>query len=100
MVTECHNVSTEVPAYPHVHVSLSWAWYNCTMATVSISSTVTPQSPLLILTNMIIRLSAKLNTKLKGGRLTTRPLHQNSFADWSAHLFRVKREQLILVTNT
>lgn len=49
---------------------------------------------------MLFRLSAKLNTHLKHGRLKDRPLLANPFADWSAHLFLVKREKLILVSNT
>lgn len=49
---------------------------------------------------MLFRLSAKLNTYLKHGRLKDRPLEANPFADWSAHLFLVKREKLILVSNT
>lgn len=49
---------------------------------------------------MLFRLSAKLNTHLKHGRLKDRPLQADPFADWSAHLFLVKREKLILVSNT
>ena len=49
---------------------------------------------------MLFRLSAKLNTYLKHSRLKDRPLQADPFADWSAHLFLVKREKLILVSNT
>lgn len=49
---------------------------------------------------MLFRLSAKLNTDLKHSPLKDRPLQANPFADWSAHLFIVKREKLILVSNT
>jgi hypothetical protein len=36
---------------------------------------------------MIVRLSAKLNAKLKAGTLATLPLDENPFADWSGGLF-------------
>jgi hypothetical protein len=49
---------------------------------------------------MLFRLSAKLNTHLKRGRLRDRPVITNPFADWSAHLFLAKREKLMLVSNT
>ena len=49
---------------------------------------------------MIFRLSQKLNTKIKAGTLATMPLHENTFADWSAGLFLVGRTQYILVSNT
>jgi len=49
---------------------------------------------------MIFRLSQKLNTKLKAGTLSSMPLDQNPFADWSAHLFVAARTQYILVTNS
>src|SRR5437762_11984048 len=49
---------------------------------------------------MIIRLSQKLCTKIKAGSLTTIPLDENPFADWSAHLFVADRTQYILVSNT
>jgi hypothetical protein len=32
---------------------------------------------------MILRLSQKLNTKIKAGKLTEMPLDQNRYADWS-----------------
>ena len=49
---------------------------------------------------MVLRLSQKLNAKVKAGTLTTRPLDENAFADWSAHLFVAGRTQYILVSNT
>jgi len=49
---------------------------------------------------MIVRLSQKLNAKIKGGTLPTLPPDDNPFADWSAHLFLVDRTQYILVSNT
>ncbi len=49
---------------------------------------------------MIFRLSQKLNTKIKIGDLTPRPLDENPYADWSAHLFLADRTQYILLTNT
>ena len=49
---------------------------------------------------MILRLSQKLNTKLKVGTLSSMPLDENPFADWSANLFVAARTQYILVTNT
>ena len=50
--------------------------------------------------NMILRLSQKLNAKIKGGTLISLPLDENPLADWSAHLFVVNRTQYILVSNT
>ena len=49
---------------------------------------------------MILRLSQKLNTKIKAGSLPTVPLHENPLADWSAHLFVAGRTQYILLANT
>jgi hypothetical protein len=49
---------------------------------------------------MIFRLSQKVNTKIKAGVLPVRPMHENPFADWSAHLFIVDRTQYIIVSNT
>jgi hypothetical protein len=49
---------------------------------------------------MILRLSQKLNTKIKAGTLPTLPLHENPLADWSAHLFVADRTQYILLSNT
>jgi len=49
---------------------------------------------------MIIRLSQKLCTKIKAGSLTTHPLDENPFADWSAHLFVADRTPYILLSNT
>jgi hypothetical protein len=49
---------------------------------------------------MIFRLSQKLNDKIKAGTLAARPLNENSFADWSAHLFVADRTQYILLSNT
>jgi hypothetical protein len=49
---------------------------------------------------MILRLSHKLNTKIKAGRLTEMPLAENPYADWSCHLFTADRTQYIILTNT
>ena len=49
---------------------------------------------------MILRLSQKLNAKIKAGTLPTLPLHENPLADWSAHLFVADRTQYILFSNT
>lgn len=49
---------------------------------------------------MILRLSQKLNTKIKAGKLAEMPLNENPYADWSCHLFTADRTQYILLTNT
>jgi hypothetical protein len=49
---------------------------------------------------MILRLSQKLNSKIKAGSLPTMPLDENPFADWSATLFVAGRTQYLLVSNT
>jgi hypothetical protein len=49
---------------------------------------------------MIFRLSQKLNTKIKAGTLSARPLDENPLADWSAHLFTADRTQYIILCNT
>lgn len=49
---------------------------------------------------MIFRLSQKLNTKTKAGKLTEKPLDENPYADWSCHLFTANRTQYILLSNT
>ena len=49
---------------------------------------------------MILRLSQKLNTKIKAGRLTDMPLDENPYADWSCHLFTADRTQYIIMCNT
>lgn len=49
---------------------------------------------------MIVRLSQKLNTKLKAGILGTCPLDSNPYADWSCHLFTADRTQYIILSNT
>lgn len=49
---------------------------------------------------MILRLSVKLQSKLKLRDLTTKPLDANPCADWSSHVFTAKRAQYILLTNT
>lgn len=49
---------------------------------------------------MILRLSQKLNSKIKAGQLGELPLDENPFADWSSHLFVVNRTQYIIVSNT
>ena len=49
---------------------------------------------------MILRLSQKLNKKIKAGTLKEKPLDDNPYADWSCHLFTADRTQYILVSNT
>jgi hypothetical protein len=49
---------------------------------------------------MIVRLSQKLNSKIKVGTLPALPLDDNPFADWSAHLFVADRKQYVIVSNT
>ena len=49
---------------------------------------------------MILRLSQKLNTKIKAGTLGDIPLDENPYADWSAHLFTADRTQYIIMSNT
>ncbi len=49
---------------------------------------------------VIFRLSQKLAGKLKEGILTSLPLDEDPYADWSAHLFTADRAQYIIVTNT
>ena len=49
---------------------------------------------------MILRLSQKLNTKIKAGKLTEMPHDGNPYADWSCHLFTAERTQYIIMSNT
>lgn len=49
---------------------------------------------------MILRLSQRLNKKIKAGKLRDTPLDENPFADWSCHLFTAGRTQYIILTNT
>jgi Domain of unknown function (DUF6933) len=49
---------------------------------------------------MILRLSQKLNAKIKAGPLKAMPLDKDPYADWSCHLFTADRTQYILVSNT
>ena len=49
---------------------------------------------------MILRLSQKLNKKIKAGKLTEMPLDDNQYADWSCHLFIADRTQYIIMSNT
>ena len=49
---------------------------------------------------MILRLSQKLNTKIKAGKLSKIPLDENPYADWSSHLFTADRTQYIILSNT
>ena len=49
---------------------------------------------------MILRLSQKLNTKIKAGNLTDIPLDENQYADWSCHLFTADGTQYIILSNT
>ena len=55
---------------------------------------------LLELGQMILRLSQKLNTKIKAGKLAELPLDENPYADWSNHLFTADRTQYIILMNT
>ncbi|MEZ6131174.1 MAG: hypothetical protein R3C59_21075 [Planctomycetaceae bacterium] len=49
---------------------------------------------------MILRLSQKLNTKIKAGKLAEMPVDENPYTDWSCHLFTADRTQYILLSNT
>ena len=49
---------------------------------------------------MILRISRKLNTKIKAGKLVEMPLNENPYADWSCHLFTADRTQYIIMSNT
>ncbi|MBV09105.1 hypothetical protein [Rubinisphaera sp.] len=49
---------------------------------------------------MIFRLSQKLSTKIKAGKLKELPLEENPITDWSAHLFVVDHTQYIIMSNT
>ena len=49
---------------------------------------------------MIFRLSQKLQSKIKAGPLSTKPLAANPYADWSSHVFTADRAQYVLLTNT
>ncbi len=49
---------------------------------------------------MILRLSQKLSTKIKAGKLAEMPLGDNPYADWSCHLFTACRTQYIILCNT
>ena len=49
---------------------------------------------------MILRLSQKLNTKIKAGKVTEKSLDENPYADWSCHLFTADRTQYVIMSNT
>ena len=49
---------------------------------------------------MILRLSQRINSKIKAGKLSEMPLDENHYADWSSHLFTADRTQYVMVTNT
>ena len=49
---------------------------------------------------MIIRLSTKLASKIKAGKLGEIPMDESPLADWSATLFTANRSQYILLCNT
>lgn len=49
---------------------------------------------------MILRLSQKLNAKIKAGKLGEMPLDENPYADWSCHVFTVDRKQYVILSNT
>ncbi|MEM7314187.1 MAG: hypothetical protein AAF497_13650 [Planctomycetota bacterium] len=49
---------------------------------------------------MIVRLSQKLNSRVKAGKLEPHALADNPFVDWSCHSFNVSRTQYIIFCNT
>ena len=49
---------------------------------------------------MIFRLSQKLCTKIKAGKLGETPLDENPYADWSCRLFTADRTQYVILSNT
>lgn len=49
---------------------------------------------------MILRLSQKLNKKIKAGTLSEMPLDDNPYSDWSCHLFTADRTQYVIIPNT
>lgn len=49
---------------------------------------------------MILRLSQKLNARVKGVTLGTLPPHENPLLDWSAQAFAVGRAEYVLLSNT
>lgn len=55
---------------------------------------------MLVNTSMNIRISGKLGKKIGYTPEQEIPMHENSYLDWSAHLFRAPRTQYILLTNT
>jgi hypothetical protein len=46
------------------------------------------------------RLTQRLSSKIKAGRLSESPLDENPYADWSARLFTADRAQYILLSHT
>jgi len=50
--------------------------------------------------SMIFRLSQKLSTKIKAGKVAEKSLDENPYADWSVPLFVVDRTQYIILSNT
>lgn len=49
---------------------------------------------------MILRLSAKLGTKIGVSPAESLPAHENPCLDWSGHLFLANRKQYVLICNT
>jgi hypothetical protein len=49
---------------------------------------------------MILRLSQKLNARIKGGTLSALPPHESPLRDWSAQAFAVGRAEYVLLSNT
>lgn len=49
---------------------------------------------------MIFRLSQKLATKIKAGKLVEKQPAENQYADWSATVFNAGRTQYIILCNT
>ena len=49
---------------------------------------------------MIFRLSQKLCTKIKAGKLSQMSLDEKPYSDWSAHLFAAGRTHYVILSNT
>ncbi len=58
------------------------------------------RKPLKRVDAMILRISQKLQVKIKAGPLEARPLNEIPLADWSAQVFVVARKQYVLLSNT
>ena len=49
---------------------------------------------------MIVRLTEKVSTKVKAGRLLSLPLEELAIMDWSVQSFVVGRSQYLLLSNS